>query len=236
MTTEKTKLKRFYKNVAVENRDKGYAILLDGRVAKTAGRNMLMAPTEFLGAAIAAEWDAQGEYIKRHHMPLTALLAGSIDSTAAAGGNPIEEILTFLNTDLVCYRADAPMALVERQGAAWDPYVEWLEATCGARLVTTKGIVAVAQSGAAINAVRNHLEDQTPPVLHGIKTATEITGSAVLAMAMWKGGFEPQAVFDASRVDENFQEGRWGVDAEAKARTQRLAADFNAVARFLSLL
>lgn len=236
MTTTEKKLKRFYKSVAAESRDNGYAILLDGLAAKTAGLNMLMAPTDSLGAAIAAEWDAQDEFIELELMPLTALLAGSIDSVAAAVDDPVDEILKFLKTDLVCYRADAPMALVERQSSVWDLYVEWLETTCGARLVTTKGIVAVTQADAAINAVRNHLKGQTPPVLHGIKTATEITGSAVLAMALWKGGFELQAVFDASRVDEKFQEERWGVDAEAKARTQRLTAHFDAVARFLRLL
>lgn len=235
MTTEEKKLKRFYKSVAVESRDNGCAILLDGRTAKTAGRNTFVAPTQSLGDAIAAEWDAQGDFIELHLMPLTALLAGSIDSAVAAVDDPIEEVLEFLGTDLVCYRADAPMALVERQSSVWNPYVEWLEAACGARLVTTKGIVAVAQSDAAIIAARSFLGDETPPVLHGIKAATEITGSAVLALALWKGGFDPQAVFEASRVDEIFQEERWGVDDEAKARTQRLAADFDAVARFLNL-
>jgi len=236
VTAEGKKLKRFYKSVSAQKLDDGYAILLDGRAAKTAGRNMLVAPTDGLGAAIAEEWDAQGEFIEHHLMPLTALMAGSIDSAAAAVDDPVDEILKFLKTDLVCYRADAPMALAERQGAVWDPYVTWLEATFGARLITTNGIVAVAQADAAINAVRKHIKGQKLPVLHGIKTATEITGSGVLALALWQGGFEPQTIFDASRVDENFQEERWGVDAEAEARAQRLSGDFDAVARFLSLL
>lgn len=236
MTAEENKPKRLYKSVSAQQQDDSYAILLDGRAAKTRGRNMLVAPTLTLADAVTAEWDAQVEFIERHLMPLTTLLSASIDRSNIAGDDLIDEILEFLKTDLVCYRADAPMALLERQCAIWDPYIAWLEATFGARLVKTQGIVAVAQPNEAIDAVRKNLNGQTPAALFGIKTATEITGSAVLALSLWKDAFEPATIFDASRVDEKFQEERWGVDDEAEARNQRLAGDFAAVARFLGLI
>ena len=235
MTAEENKLKRFYKNASAQKQDDGYAILLDGRAAKTIGRKILTAPTLTLADAVTAEWDAQVEFIERHLMPLTNLLSASIDRPNVAGDDLVDEILEFLKTDLVCYRADAPMVLVERQCAIWDPYIVWLDATFGAQLLTTKGIVAVAQPVEAIDAIRKSLCGQTAVALFGIKTATEITGSAVLALSLWKGAFEPRAIFDASRVDEKFQEERWGVDDEAEARTQRLAGEFAAVARYLSL-
>ncbi len=236
MTAMEKAVKRFYKTVSVEDMNGGWAVLLDGRSARTVGRNVLAAPTKTLGDAIAAEWDAQGEFIERHEMPLNAILAASIDRTKDAADDPLKEILAFLKTDLVCYRAEAPRTLAERQCAVWNPYVEWLEATFGALLVTTNGIVAVAQSEAAIDAVRNVLKGQTPAVLQGIRMATEITGSAVLALALWKREFKSEEIFRASRVDETFQEERWGIDAEADARRQNLANDFAAVARFLELL
>ena len=234
MTTEETKIKRFYKTASIESGDNGAEILLDGRAAKTPGRKPLLAPTDALGAAIADEWNAQGEFIEPQSMLLTALLSAAVDGVGA--DDPIDEIVGYLKTDLVCYRAEAPLALVERQCTAWDPMIEWLDEIFGARLIATKGVVAVEQPGAAIDAVRDQLTGQSPALFHGIRTATKITGSAVLGLALWRGEFDSQALFDASRVDEAFQEERWGVDAEAKARTQQLSVEFAAVARFISLL
>ena len=234
--TEETKVKRFYKAAAAEAVEDQYVILLDGRAAKTIGRNQLRAPSKSLADAIAAEWDAQSEFIDRNTMPLTALLAGAIDQKASCAEDPVDEILSFLKTDLLCYRADKPAALQERQAAAWDPYLSWFDATFGARLGTTTGIAAVEQPGEALDAVREELAKAAPFTAPAVKIATEITGSAVLALGLWRGEFDQDAIFDASRVDEAFQEERWGVDAEAEARTKRLAADFAAVARFLSLV
>lgn len=228
--------KRFYQEVSIIPHEGRHAIALDGRLAKTMGRSILSAPTEAAAEAIAAEWAGQGEHIDRASMPLTGMLSASIDGGAEDADAWREEIVKYLGSDLVCYRAEEPQALAERQAASWDAYVEFMRAEFGAILVTTAGVMAVPQADASLAAVRAALADISPETLFALQIATAISGSAVLALALWKRFDEPEAIFEASRIDEGFQEERWGVDEEAKAREDRLKTDFLTVARFLRLL
>ena len=228
--------KRFYEAAeAAPAESGGYGVFLDGRQARTMGRRPLAARARSLAEAVAAEWAAQGERIDRTAMPLTALLSAAIDGGGEAAAGWAEDVLSYLGSDLVCYRASQPEALVARQREIWDPYLDWFEGAYGRRLAAVAGVIATAQPPDAFDAVRRDLAAQAPEILLGLKTATTVAGSAVLALALWKGAFDEAAVFDASRLDERFQEARWGVDAEAKAREQKIEAEFSAVAAFIRL-
>lgn len=233
--SEPVRPKRFYKDVSVVPHEGRYAIALDGRMAKTMCRHVLSAPWEALAGAVAAEWAAQGEHIDRATMPLTGMLSASVDGGVGEAEQWREEIVKYLGSDLVCYRAGEPEKLAARQAAVWDPYVEFLRAEFGAILVTTSGIIAVPQADASLVAIRSALTKAAPETLFALQIATAIAGSAVLALALWKDFDDAETIFDASRVDERFQEEQWGVDEEAKTREERLKADFLAVARFLAL-
>jgi len=234
--SETVRPKRFYKEVTVVDHEGRHAIALDGRMAKTMGRNVLSAPGLALANAIVAEWAGQGEHIERATMPLTGLLSASIDRSEADVEHWREEIVKYLGSDLVCYRAGEPEKLAVRQATVWDPFVEFLRVEFGAILVTTSGIMAVPQADASSTAVRSALTKVSPETLFALQIATAIAGSAVLALALWKELDDAETIFEASRVDERFQEEQWGVDEEAKAREERLKADFLTVARFLALL
>ena len=229
--------KRFYKDVSIRNVEGGgFGVFLDGRQARTASRHALAAPSSPLAQAVAAEWAGQGEEIDRRAMPLTALLSAAIDGGEAEAARCRDDVLTYLKSDLLCYRADAPASLVERQRAVWDPFLDWMRDALQAPLEIASGVIAVAQPGASIDAARRLLEDADPYAALGLKTATALTGSAVLALALWRGPFDADTVFDASRLDERFQESQWGVDAEAKAREEAMRREFDAVCAFLTLL
>lgn len=228
--------KRFYKDVATVLHEDRHAIALDDRLAKTMGRNVLSAPGLALANAVVAEWAGQGEHIDRASMPLTGLLSASIDGSDADAEQWREEIVKYLGSDLVCYRVAEPDKLASRQAAVWGPYVEFLREEFGAILVTTVGIMAVPQADASSAAVRRSLQKASHETLFALQIATAIAGSAVLALALWKDFADAETIFEASRVDERFQEEQWGVDEEAKAREDRLKADFLTVARFLTLL
>jgi chaperone required for assembly of F1-ATPase len=230
------RIKRIYKDVAVKPQGAGYCVTLDGREARTLTRAALAAPSENLAAAIAAEWAAQGEFIDRQTMPLTALLSAAIDAGETGAAEWRAEILNYLGSDLVCYRAETPAALTARQSQVWDPYIGWLGEEFGARLAVTQGVTAIAQPGEAITQVARVLEAPAVFTLFGIYTATKISGSAVLALALWKDAWPADDIFAASRLDEHFQEQKWGADTEAKAREQQLQKDFAAVAEFMRLM
>jgi len=114
-------MKKFYKTATAEAAGDQFAILLDGRAAKTPLRAPLAAPNAKLGEALAAEWNDQGETIDPLAMPLTRIACTAIDHMGEKRAIAIDGLLAYGETDLVCYRAERPQSLIDRQDAAWGP-------------------------------------------------------------------------------------------------------------------
>ena len=236
MSAESTLPKKTYKEVSVGTASDGFSVLLDGRAARTPGRNALVAPTKALADAVAQEWNEQDKTINQREMPLTVLLSKAIDGGKAAASEGRQEILKYLETDALCYRAEAPQKLVEHQADIWDPYIVWFKEEFGVQLAITSGVTAVQQPKAAAEVVSTVLGQASTFEVAGIANATKITGSALLALALWRDESNSESLFKASRLDEHFQAELWGEDKEAAERESLLQRDFYACAKFLRLL
>ena len=116
------RIKKFYSTVDIAEGGAGFSILLDGREAKTPARAALGAPNRTLAEALAEEWRGDGETVDFDAMMLTRLASTAIDLAERDRDQWTDEVLKFLASDLVCYRADEPAALMERQSAVWSPY------------------------------------------------------------------------------------------------------------------
>lgn len=230
-------LKRFYRDVSVAADDRGmFAVLLDGRTAKTPKRAPLAMPTAALADAVASEWSDAGEVIRMDDLRLTRLAATAIDLGSEQSDVWRGALPQFAKSDLLCYRAHAPAALVRLQSDAWDPMLAWARAELRAAFIVTTGVVAIEQPPEAIGAISRAAEAFDAWRLIAVKSAAETTGSALLALALARGAFSPDAIFAASRIDEDHQSSIWGRDDESEARAARLRQDFYAASRFLSLL
>lgn len=227
---------RFYREAAAVPRESGFVIELDGRTAKTKAGAPLAAPTLSLARAIALEWAAQGERIEPATMRLTRLMTTAIDLGPTEASLWRDHIVAYAMNDLLCYRADDPAGLIERQAACWDPYLDWARTALGLDLRTASGVSPVTQSPAAAAATHAALEALSPAVSLGVRVVAEICGSGVLALALQRGAFRADAIYAAARHDEVYQAERWGVVEEAAARERALRADFDAAAAFVRLL
>ncbi len=65
---------------------------------------------------------------------------------------------------------------------------------------------------------------------------TTSTGSALLALALFRGVLDPDRVWTAAFVDEDWNIAQWGVDEEVAARRAARLVDFSAAARILKTL
>jgi chaperone required for assembly of F1-ATPase len=229
-------VKRIYRTVATERTAAGHALTLDGKRMRTPGRRELLLPTTQLAAAIAAEWDAQVDEIRPATMPLTRLAATAIDRTADQRDLTIAETANYAGADLVCYRADHPPALAERQHAGWQPLLDWAAERYASRLEVTAGIIPKRQSSAALARFTETVAAYDNFRLTGLHTATAACGSLIIAFALAEGRLDAAQAFALSQLDETFQIEAWGEDFEAKQRREALAADIEATARFLRLL
>lgn len=216
-------------------RGAGYRLLLDGKGVRTPAKRDLRLATRALATAIAAEWQAQGDHIDPNSMPLTRFANSAIDGVAGRGAEVRADILNYLATDLVCYRAAEPSALVLRQGQAWDPILAWSNATLGTTLKVGVGVVPLAQPEAAGRALAVWLEALDAFQLTAMHAMTTLLGSALLALAHALGRLDREAAWAAAHVDEDFQAERWGVDPLAKARRDRQWSELEAASRLFGL-
>jgi chaperone required for assembly of F1-ATPase len=224
--------RRFYEAVAVREEAHGFAVALDGRPVRTPARRALAAPSRPLAEAIADEWRAQGEFIDPAGMPMTRLANTIIDGVAAAHAEVAAEIVKYLGSDLICYRATSPQGLVARQAQRWDPVLAWAKTALGAEFVTTAGVTfrrqpdeAVARAEAAI--------PRDPWRLGAVHTVTTLTGSALIALRLAAGDLGLDDAWVAAHVDEDWNADFWGRDDLAMQRRAYRFAEMTAAARVL---
>jgi chaperone required for assembly of F1-ATPase len=229
-------MKRFYKEVSVAADAGGHRILLDGRPVHSPARHLLVMPNAALAEAVAGEWRAQGETIERSGMGLTRLVCTALDRMPALRDAAIEEALDYAGTDLLCYRAAEPAALVSRQERAWQPWLDWLAKAHGARLGVTTSMLPVNQPEPAIARLRAAIEQLDDWRLVGLHGATTALGSMVLGLALLEGEIEAEQALAASLLDELFEIERWGRERDAERRQQVLRRDVVAAAAFLACL
>jgi len=217
--------RRFYKSVDVAPHEGGHAVRLDARQARTPGGAPLVLPTGPLARLIADEWAAQGEFIVMPDMPATRLAFTAIDRVFTAREATADEAARYAGSDLLCYFADAPRALLERQTAAWEPILAWAEAELGMSFNRAAGVIHTPQPPGTLARARELAAGLDDFGLAGLAFAAPLFGSFVLAAAVRNGRLTGQQAFDISHLDETFQEKAWGVDAEAAARAERLRAE-----------
>jgi chaperone required for assembly of F1-ATPase len=229
-------LRRFYKDVAVIAADAGFAVTLDGKVLRSPAKHDLHLPTRNLAEAIAAEWSLQGEKIQPHTMPLMQLAATAIDRVAPNHARIAAETAAYAGTDLLCYRAEDPPALAQRQAQSWDPLLDWLRRRYDVTLKVTSGIVPIPQPPATLQVLARAVDGQDDFALAALASLTSAAGSLVIALALADGEITAEQAAHAAQVDELFQAERWGEDAEAVENRIAQLGDLVAGKRFLDLL
>ena len=230
-----TGLARFYKTVGIAENDGRYHVRLDGKPIKTPHRATLALPSRALAEAVAGEWRAQGEKIDLENMPLTRLANVAAELAPEHRAEAAARILAFGKSDHLCYRADTSAELARRQAVAWDPLLDWAATALGAPLATGEGIAFVEQSPGTLAALEKAILAHEAYGLTALHSAAAITGSLVLALALAKGRLGARKAFELSRLDEAFQAEKWGRDAAAEKRAERLAAELEAAERFMRL-
>jgi chaperone required for assembly of F1-ATPase len=238
---QKSLPKRFYKEVGIEARPEGFALLIDGKPAKTPAKNVLAVSSAALGEAIAEEWRAQTDYIDPSNMPLTRISNSAIDGVATQIAATADEVAKYAGSDLVCYRAGEPRGLVEAQAEVWDPILAFARETLGARFVLAEGVMFVEQPEQARQAVHAAVHEIGREAagaafrLAALHVMTTLTGSALIAMAVAKGALDAETAWRAAHVDEDFQMQIWGKDEEALSRRSRRWLEMEAAAKLWRL-
>lgn len=228
--------RRFWTQAAVRPLEAGYGVNLDDRPLQTPARRVLALPTRPLAEAIAAEWNAIEAEIRPECLPLTRAANSASDRVAPDPGPVVEAIAAYGGSDLLCYRAEEPLALVQRQSVAWNPWLEWSGNVLGAPLLAVVGVMHHPQPADSLVRLQAHVAEHDAFALTALHDLVTLTGSLVLGLAVSRGALGAEAAWDLSRIDETWQAEQWGEDAEAEAQAQRRRADFLRAEHLLHLL
>ncbi len=228
-------MKRFWKDVAVEDADGGWRITLDGRPIRTQGGAAQIVPSLALAEALADEWRAQGEDVDPQAFPLRDLADYAIDHVRTGRAEAIAKLLAYAETDTLCYRADPDEPLYRRQQALWEPLVTAFETRHQVKLERVSGVIHRPQPPETIARLRAALADKDDFTLAALRTMAPLTASLTVALTALEPDFDIPGLFDAANCEQDWQAELWGWDAEAqRTRAERLAA-FEAAADFARL-
>ncbi len=232
-------MKRFWDNATAEPVGDRWQVLLDGKPMRLPGGAPLLLGQPGLAEAIAAEWQAaggkKGGEMSFADTPLTRL-AGTAQERVAPNAEAVAlELAKYAESDLLCYRAEEPAALVARQAAEWHPWLDWAAERYGARLEVTAGVMHRAQPASAVAALAAAVAAQRVSALAALGIIVPSTGSLVLGLAVAEGVLDAAGATAASQLDELFQAEQWGVEWESLERRERVAGEIALAARYLSL-
>lgn len=225
-------IKRFWKSADIRDISEGFSVALDGRPVKTPAKNQLVVPTEKLARRIAEEWQAVDEKIDPMAMPFTRSANAAIDKVAVQQDEVAEMVAGYAETDLLCYRADSPEALVRRQAEAWDGYLDWAARAKGLKLTVASGVMPVSQKPETLAAARAHTARLSPFELTAFHDLVSLTGSFILGLAATEAAESPEKIWNISRIDEAWQEEQWGVDDEASHTAELKRGQFQHACSF----
>jgi len=229
-------VRRFWKLAEVVEAEDGFGIALDGRPVKTPARADLTVPTWALAAAIAAEWSDCGETVDPRAMPLTGLANAAIDRVGPDNASFAAGLASYGESDLTCYRAEGPEALVARQSESWDVLLAWARRRYDVDFACVSGVMHVPQPKETLRKLGHAVATLDAFRLAALSPLVTIGGSLVAGLAVLEEMMPAEDAWEAVSLDERWQMEQWGDDPEARAALESRRSEFLAAARFLALL
>lgn len=228
-------MKRFYRDVTVEQAGPGFAVRLDRRPIKTAAGLPQTLPNRPLADALAGEWDAQGEEMDLALFRFRDLADYAIDIIGIERSAALGKLIAFAETDTLCYRADPDEAVFRRQLEVWEPLLTDFEAREGIRLERVSGVLHRPQPPETLQKLHVRLNALDEFTLAGLHTVTSLAASLVIGMGALKPDADADLLWSAANLEELWQAELWGQDAEAQARLAKRRTEFGNGVEFIRL-
>ncbi|MCY4099410.1 MAG: ATPase [Rhodobacteraceae bacterium] len=227
--------RKFWEDVRITELSEGFGITLDGKYAMTPGKNPLIVPHFSLAEKICVEFQDQGQKIDPTTMPFTRRANTTIDRISDSKGEIVNSLLNYGHTDLVSYRANSPPDLVKWQSDHWDPVIAWLEKQLSIRMKINHGIIPFDQESQIIDAFAEKIETLDNFSLCGFSELVPLLGSLVLSFAYLYGFGNKDQIWRLSRIDEEWQEKKWGKDEQAQQVSQSHYEEYLVACFFVDL-
>jgi len=230
-------MKKFWKTIEIQKvSSKNFHILLDKKKLKTPLKNELRLPNQIIANEILKEWNQNSDIINTEHLIFYGLLSTAIDKVHGQRDAYISDIINFIDTDLICYRADSPIDLVSSQNKHWDPIILLIEKYIDTNVNVFKGVMPSQQNLKVHHEIKklvDELSDIQISVLHRI---TNIVGSVFLSLCILKKDLTKKQAYEFAFLDELWQAKNWGYEEEASIKRNKIRIELNRLIHFIDCM
>ena len=230
-------MKKFWKKVSINKiSSNSFQIMLDERILQTPLKRELVLPNLNLTQQIVKEWDQVSKNINTESMIFYGLLSTSLDKIIDNRNLYIDDILDYIDTDLICYRAENPKELVELQKNKWDPVISLIEKYIGTKVRVFEGILPKKQHTTVHRKLNNLINQFNNFEISALHRITNITGSIFLSLCVLNKDISKNEFFELSCLDELWQEKNWGFDKETFQKRKKISIELDKSIFFLDCL
>ena len=230
-------MKKFWKIVQVKKKLKNsFEILLDKRILKTPMQKDLIFSNYKIAKETSLEWDIDEKEINTENMVFYGLISTAIDKISNDKVSYIENVLGFINTDLICYRADGPNELVDLQNSSWNPIISFIKKYIDVELKFFIGVMPSKQSLQIFNRLKTLINSFSDIEISALHRMTNLTGSIFISICILKGDVFKNEAFELSFLDELYQAKNWGIEQESLDKRDKIAKELNRIISFVELI
>ena len=230
-------MKKFWEKVSIKKiSSDSFCVMLDKRILKTPLKRDLVLTNLNLAQEIVKEWDQDSKNINTESMIFYGLMSTSLDKIIDNKNLYINDILDYIDTDLICYRAENPKELVELQKNKWDPIILLIEKYIGAKVLVFEGVLPKKQHATVHDRLNNLINQFDIFEISALHRITNITGSIFLSLCVLKKDISKNEVFELSFLDELWQAENWGFDEETSLKRKEISIELNKCIFFLDCL
>ena len=148
----------------------------------------------------------------------------------------IENIVSFLNTDLVCYRAEKNSELEKTQTRLWNPLIAFVEKKYKFIFKVTNSIIPVKQIEANKSKLLRILRKLNNHELTSFYFITNFSNSNIITLNFLSNNINSKNAWEVISLEEAYNLGKWGQDKEAKDNLLDKQKHFNEIIKFSQLL
>jgi chaperone required for assembly of F1-ATPase len=131
----------------------------------------------------------------------------------------IDEVMKYINTDLICYWENKPEDLYTLQIDNWSKQLKKLKKE-ELKFDYTFNVLPIEQKGSSIELLKNKLIKLDDMILACLLIVTKITSSLLLSYLFTTNRIKPTDLYKNTYLHEIWQSNKWGIVEEEKEKRE----------------
>ena len=226
---------KFYDNVSIKNHQNEFLVFLDDNQLISPENNLVSYPSFSLIKSIADEWIVQKDSINLESMLMNKLFFTALDKVNPNLSIHIDELLNFIDFDLLCYHVKAPHDLKKIQEKKFHPIILWLSTEYRISPTINHEIISIPNKEDVKLNLRELLYSFDFIELTLLQFLINILGSIILGIAFLKGRLSENEIIKLIYLEEDWRANLSGDKENSYDEKKNILADMKLVKKIINI-